>query len=398
MKLAANIQKNMIETLNGADMKMAMMNRLQQIFEQNMVDIEQAKENGKTAVGFYCLYSPTEIAVAAGAIPLPLCGTRNEPIAAAEETLPRNLCPLIKSSYGFAVSDTCAFFRASDIIIGDTTCDGKKKMFELISREKTTHVLQLPQNQNAEMSMTLWRSELDRFKKIIEDTSGVAISEERLRAAISLMNRERQARKNLMDVNKAKPALLKGTQLLEILFKIGFLADKEQGISFMQQVTAEAQKGTFQRDTPGPGKAARILLTGVPVGLGSDKVVNIVEQLGADVVAFESCSGYKQTFLVDEHKPPMEALAQQYLATPCSVMSPNEGRFELLREMIRDFQVDGVIDLTWQACHTYNVEAFLVDEMVQEHFGFPTLHLETDYAESDTEQLRVRLEAYLEML
>lgn len=379
-------------------MKMEIMNNLQQIFEQNLEDIEQAKKNGRSAVGFYCLYSPTEIAVAAGAIPLPLCGTRNEPIVTAEETLPRNLCPLIKSSYGFAVTDTCAFFRASDIIIGDTTCDGKKKMFELLSRKKTTHVLQLPQNLDSEMSMPLWRSELDRFKTIIEDTSGTTIDEKSLRSAISLMNRERQARKDLMDVNKAKPALLKGTQMLEILFMIGFLADKEKGISFMEQVTAEARKGTFLEDTPALRKAKRILLTGVPVGLGSDKVVKIVEQLGADVVGFENCSGYKQAFTVDESKPPMEALAQQYLATPCSVMSPNEGRFELLQEMIRDFQVDGVIDLTWQACHTYNVEAFLVDEMVQENFGFPTLHLETDYAESDTEQLRVRIEAYLEML
>lgn len=379
-------------------MKTEIINDLQQIFEQNLIDIQQAKEKGRPVVGFYCLYSPTEIAVAAGAIPLPLCGTRNDPIAAAEETLPRNLCPLIKSSYGFAVSDTCAFFRASDIIIGDTTCDGKKKMFELLSKEKATHVLQLPQNQDSEMSMSLWRSELDRFKDVIEDTSGVTIDEENLRSAISLMNRERQARKSLMDVNKAKPAPLKGTQLLEILFKIGFLTDKEKGISFMEAVTAEAQKGTFLEDTPSPGKGTRILLTGVPVGLGSDKVVKIVEQLGGDVVAFENCSGYKQAFTVDENKPPMEALAQQYLATPCSVMSPNKGRFELLKEMIQDFQVDGVIDLTWQACHTYNVEAFLVDDMVQENFGFPTLHLETDYAESDTEQLRVRIEAYLEML
>ena len=379
-------------------MKTEIMNTLQQVFEQNLVDIEQAKENGRTAVGFYCLYSPTEIAVAAGAIPLPLCGTRNDPIAAAEETLPRNLCPLIKSSYGFAVSDTCAFFRASEIIIGDTTCDGKKKMFELLSRKKTTHVLQLPQNQDTEMSMSLWRSELERFKTIIEDTCGATIDEKSLRSAISLMNRERKARKNLMDVNKAKPAPLKGSQMLEMLIKIGFLADKDKGISFMEEVTAEAQQGAFLADTPLRTKAKRILLTGVPVGLGSDKVVKIVEQLGGDVVAFENCSGYKQAFTVDESKPPMEALAEQYLATPCSVMSPNEGRFALLKEMIRDFQVDGVIDLTWQACHTYNVEAFLVDEMVQDNFGFPTLHLETDYAESDTEQLRVRIEAYLEML
>ncbi len=285
-------------------MKTEIMNNLQQITEQNLVDIERAKEQGRPVVGFYCLYSPTEIAVAAGAIPLPLCGTRNDPIANAEETLPRNLCPLIKSSYGFAVSDTCAFFRASDIIIGDTTCDGKKKMFELLSRQKTTHVLQLPQNQNTEMSMSLWHSELERFKEIIQDASGATIDEASLRSAIRLMNRERQARKSLMDVNKTRPAPLKGTQMLEILFKIGFLADKEKGISFMEAVTAEAKKGTFLAETPAPGKAKRILLTGVPVGLGSDKVVKIVEQLGADVVAFENCSGYKQAFTVDEEQGP----------------------------------------------------------------------------------------------
>ena len=95
---------------------------------------------------------------------------------------------------------------------------------------------------------------------------------------------------------------------------------------------------------------------------------------------------------------PMDALARQYLATPCSVMSPNDGRFELLETMIRDFSVDGVVDLTWQACHTYNVEAFSINEKVFEILGVPALHLETDYSESDTEQLRVRVEAYLEML
>jgi benzoyl-CoA reductase/2-hydroxyglutaryl-CoA dehydratase subunit BcrC/BadD/HgdB len=117
-------------------MKTTLANQLQQITEQNLADIEEAKQAGRSVIGFYCLYSPTEIAVAADAIPLPLCGTRNDPIGAAEEILPRNLCPLIKSSFGFAVTDTCPFFRFSDIIVGDTTCDGKKKMFELLSRYK----------------------------------------------------------------------------------------------------------------------------------------------------------------------------------------------------------------------------------------------------------------------
>jgi len=374
------------------------MNKLQQITEESLLEIEQAKANGRLAIGFYCLYSPMEIAVAADAITLPLCGTRNEPIAAAEEILPRNLCPLIKSSFGFAASDTCPFFRFSDLIIGDTTCDGKKKMFELLSRYKTTHVLQLPQNQDAATSLPLWRYELERFKEIVEEQSGITITEQRLRAAIRLMNRKRIVRKAIMDLNKADPAPFSGSMLLELLFKVGFLADKEKGIALMEELVAEAGQGELSKQNDREMRPKRLLLTGVPVGLGSDKVVKIVEQCGGNVVAFENCSGYKQAFVIDEQKDPMDALAEQYLATPCSVMSPNSGRFDLLKEMIKEFAVDGVIDLTWQACHTYNIEAFRVEEFIRDTFDLPTLHLETDYAKSDTEQLRVRIEAYLEML
>lgn len=375
-----------------------LMNKLQQLSEENQLAIEQAKADGRAAIGFYCLYSPMEIAVAADAIPLPLCGTRSDPIAAAENILPRNLCPLIKSSFGFAVTDSCPFFRFSDIIIGDTTCDGKKKMFELLNRYKPTFVLHLPQNQDPVTALPLWRAELERFKKIVEDHTHVIISEERLRSAIRLMNRKRKARQALMDLNKRNPAPLSGSRLLEILFKTSFMADKEKGIALMEDVLAGVESGTLALGKEGNKSRRRILITGVPVGVGSDKVVNIVEQCGADVVAFENCSGYKQVFFVDETKDPMDALAEQYLAIPCSVMSPNMSRLGLLKQMITDFKVNGVIDLTWQACHTYNIEAFQVNEMIQEKFDIPTLHLETDYSESDTEQLRVRIEAYLEML
>jgi benzoyl-CoA reductase/2-hydroxyglutaryl-CoA dehydratase subunit BcrC/BadD/HgdB len=204
-------------------------------------------------------------------------------------------------------------------------------------------------------------------------------------------------RKAVMDLNRAIPPPLPGSLLLEVLFKMGFLAEREKGLTLMHELLVAVQATTtpnnhFYRSRP------RILLTGVPVGLGSDKVVKIVEQCGGDVVVFENCSGYKQAFVVDEEMEPMEALARQYLASPCSVMSPNQGRLDLLARLIEDFSVDGVIDLTWQACHTYNIEAYSVERFVREQFDMPTLHLETDYAESDTEQLRVRIEAFLEMI
>lgn len=264
-----------------------------------------------------------------------------------------------------------------------------------MNRDKSTIVLQLPQSQEGEEVLASWKNELFRFKQIVEEKTGRTITDDDLKSAIKLMNRERAARKALMDLNKQVPALLPGSTLLEILFKVGFLAEKEKGIGLMEEVVETLKEKGAEQSTK---KRKRILLTGVPVGLGSDKVVKLVEQCNGDVVAFENCSGYKQAFSVDESIDPMDALAKQYLSTPCSVMSPNDGRFALLKEMMTDFSVDGVIDLTWLACHTYNIEYYQVNEVVQEHLGVPALQLETDYSESDTEQLRVRIEAYIEML
>jgi len=379
-------------------MKQQLFKKLQQNAEQNINNIEEHKKKGNHVIGFYCLYAPTELAVAAEAIPLPLCGTRHDPIEVAEVTLPRNLCPLIKSSYGFAASDTCPFFRFSDIIVADTTCDGKKKMFELMSDIKPVHVLQLPQQQNFDLFLEPWKNEIKNLKTVIENMTGNQITPEKITNAIVLLNRERKAKKRLMDITKAKPSPLTGMELVEILFKTGFFADKQKGIDLINEIIDVCNTLIKNGDSPYKIDTPRILLTGVPIGLGSDKVVKIIEESGANVVAFENCSGYKQTFQIDEAKEPFSALAEQYLSIPCSVMSPNQGRTDLLDEMISQFSIDGVVDLTWQACHTYNIEAMQIQKFVNGHCKLPYLHIETDYSESDTEQLRVRIEAFLEMI
>jgi len=372
--------------------------KLQQISEQNLLDIDRAKREGRKVIGFYCLYSPVELAIAARAIPVSLCGTKNDPIEAAEKVLPRNLCPLIKSSYGYAATDTCPYFRFSNLIVGETTCDGKKKMFELLAEFRPIHILQLPQNQDSGKALSFWYQEVKRFKERMEKETGVIITDEKLSDAIRLTNKERKAKKVLMDLAKTKPSPISGMELLTIKFKTGFFMDKRLGITLMNEFVEEIQRKALQGESPFNPDTPRILLTGVPVGIGSDKVVRLIEKGGGNVACFETCGGYRSVFTIDEEKEPLQAIAEKYLATPCSVMSPNPGRYELLGEMINGFSVDGVVDLTWQACHTYNVESYSIGKFVEKNFHLPFLHLETDYSESDTEQLRVRIEAFLEMV
>ncbi len=363
--------------------------------EINMMRIKEAKDNGRKVVGVYCTYCPQELILAAGAIPVSLCGTSEAPIAAAEETLPRNLCPLIKSSYGFAVTDTCPFFHFSDLVIGETTCDGKKKMFEIMQDIKPVHVMQLPHLNNTQASFDLWVDELRRLKSRLEDDLNVKISDKDIWKAVDVINREKKAMKAIFDLNQADPPPLSGIELLTVAWSRSFSSDKGEMIDNMNGMVREVGLKEKSKGLPAP----RVLLTGCPVGLGSEKVIHLTEELGAHVVAMENCSGYKTLELQTDTSgdDPIVALAEKYLAIPCSCMSPNPYRIELLNSMINDFKVDAVIDLTWQACHTYNIEAYEVGKLVKQK-GLPYLHLESDYSTSDLESLKVRIEAMLEMV
>lgn len=378
-------------------MKLQTLELLQKYAEQNLFDLEESKKNGEHAVGFYCLYSPTELALAAGATALPLCGTKNEPIEAAETILPRNMCPLIKSSFGFAVKDSCPFLRFSDIIVADTTCDGKKKMFEIMQDYKEVYMLELPQKQDGD-AIVNWTKEVVKLKDRIEKLTGNTITGEKLKETIKLLNTSRRKKRELLELAAENPPLLSGKEILEAQFKVGFFQKEEKVIEIVEKIIAEVKERAASGNNPAKKGAPRILLAGVPVGLGSDKVVNIIEDCGGQVVCMENCSSYKSTFQVDETCEPIEALSKAYLNIPCSVMSPNPFRYSFLDELVEKFKVDGVIDLTWQACHTFNVESYSVEKHLKEKHELPFLHLETDYSESDTEQLRVRVEAFLEIL
>ncbi|MGI6513749.1 MAG: double-cubane-cluster-containing anaerobic reductase [Syntrophomonadales bacterium] len=382
-------------------MRPAILDSFKDIREQNIMTLKQKKEAGTKVAGIYCGFCPRELVLAAGAIPVGLCGTRHEPIPAAEKDLPRNLCPLIKSSYGFAATDTCPYFHFSDLVIGETTCDGKKKMFEIMQKIKSVHVMHLPQIADQPSSLALWYDEIVRLKRAIEEQFQVDITDEAIREAIHITNEEARALKALFDLNTAKPALMTGTELLMTSFQVSFNADRWQGIAMVDNLVAEVRELARKGYHVGDENTPRVLMTGTPVGMGSEKVVTLVEECGGLVVAMQNCSGYTPTLLhIDESDPrdPIMLLAEKYIGIPCSVMSPNPGRRETLEHMISRFKIDGVIDLTWQACHTFNIESYYIAELVKDKLGLPFLHLETDYSDSDRETLRVRIEAFLEMI
>lgn len=357
------------------------------------------KEQGKKVVGLFCSFVPLELVYAAGAVPIGLCAFSDEAIPAAEANLPRNLCPLIKASYGFALTDTCPYFYFSDIVVGETTCDGKKKMFELLNEIKETYVMQLPHSRDA-AALEFWKGQIIAFKKKLEDFLGVTITEEQIREAIRMKNRERQVMKAYLELGKLDPAPMTGYEMGTRVDAGSFSFDLNQRCDVIEKRTAEViaeweatKKGT-KSDRP------RILVTGCPNAGVREKIIRKVEELGADIVAFDTCNGIRDKIeLVDESNPDVyEALAIKYLNINCSVMSPNESRRDYLAQMIDEFHIDGVIEIVLQSCHTYDVEAYYIKKMVTEEKGKAYLNIETDYSQSDKGQISTRLSAFLETI
>ena len=338
--------------------------------KQGFLRMKALKDSGKKVVGMFCSFVPVELVFAAGLIPVGLCSFSDESIPAAETHLPKNLCPLIKASYGFALTDTCPYFYFSDLVVGETTCDGKKKMFELLNEFKPTYVMQLPHRRD-KAALDFWRGQIIAFKEKLEEYFGITITEESIREAIRLKNRERNVMREHLELGKLDPAPMSGYEMGTRIDAGSFSFSLAGRCRVVEERIAEV-KANWEANLKGkPSHKPRLLVTGL-----RDKIE-----------------------MVDESNPDVyEALAEKYLNINCSVMSPNNGRCEFVSQMIDEYHVDGVIEIVLQSCHTYDVEAFFIKRMVTEEKGLPYLNIETDYSRSDKGQINTRLEAFLETI
>ena len=212
---------------------MKLVQDLPEIFEQfeeqrqkAFLEIKEYKDRGKAVVGMYCAYFPPELAIAAGAIPVALCSFSNETIPSAEKYMPKSMCPLVKSSYGFAVEDKCPLFHFADLVIGETTCDGKKKMYEMMAESKPVFIMELP-NSQSERAHRFWKEEIIRTKEFLEEFFHVVITEQKLRDAVRLNNRIRMSLKRLCEVMKLDPAPIPGENIQKIVLGCKYRFDYE---------------------------------------------------------------------------------------------------------------------------------------------------------------------------
>ena len=364
-------------------------------------ELNDLRAAGKKVVGAFCIYAPEELAYAADATMVGLCGGADFSVPDAETVLPRNLCPLIKSFYGFKLNRTCPYFQSSDLVVGETTCDGKKKVYELLKDLVPTYVLEVPHKPDTQQGKEFWFKELEAFKAEMEKLTGNKITPEKLKAAIELINNKRRALKRLSDLRANSPSPISGLDGL-LIDQIGFMDDAERFTAKVNELCDEL--GERVRDGVGVAAkdAPRILISGSPMAVPNWKVHSIAESLGATVVAEESCVGTRYfTDLVESKGESLNdllwAIDEKYSKIPCACFTPNDRRIESITQLAKQFNVDGVIYYTLQNCHDYNVEGVKVERALKAQ-KLPMLKIETDYTMGDSEQIKTRIQAFLEII
>lgn len=389
-------EKNRPEAMGYWDMIIA------QVHGLRPAELVEEKKKGRKVFGTFCVYVPDELIIAANGIVTGLCGGSEFWVSSGEEVLPKNTCPLVKASIGAHRSKTCPFFSLSDIYIGETTCDAKKKAYEILAEDSDVYVMDLPQMKR-EKDHVKWAGEIAEFAKVVERVTGNKITPEKLKEAIKIINNRRKAMARVFDARKNPDNVpISGTDCL-LMTQIAFFDDPERCTQMCNKLADELDARNKEGNSVAPKSYKRLMITGTPMAVPNWKVHSIIEHnLPAVVVCEEMCTGTRYVEnLVDESGETLEEmyrhLADRYLKNNCACFTPNKARVEDVIQKAKDYHVDGVIDCSLSFCNLYETEQYGIGRALKEA-GIPCLSITTDYADSDSEQLKTRIGAFVEML
>ncbi len=388
-------QKNRPEGMKYFDFVMSEVHGLR------IKELMDAKAQDRKVIGSYCVFVPEELILAVDGVSVGLCAGAEFNFEGAETLLPRNTCSLIKSAFGFKLGKVCPYLEASDVVVGENTCDGKKKSYEILAPlVKDLYIMDLPQMKTA-MGKALLKEEYRKFIEKLEEVSGKKITVESLKKGIEVVNAKRNAVKRLAAIRAADPAPISGLDAL-LVNQVFFYDDPIRFTDSVNKLCDELEDRVKKGTGVFAKGATRLLVSGCPMAVPNWKLPMLIEASNAVIVGEESCVGERGVRWLTEPtgntvEDILDSITERYFNIDCAVFTPNPSRVEYIKEMTKKLGSQGVIHYSLQFCQPYIMESGPVEKEL-ETSGVPTLRLETDYSQEDAGQLKTRLEAFVERL
>ena len=348
------------------------------------------KHQKKPVLGYACSYTPEEIIHAGGILPIRVLGSF-EPPKLADVYLPVNVCSFAKCCLNEALKGR---YHLLDGHVVSNSCDNQNKVYDLW-RHRTaidkTYFINTPHS-TTENAIKFFHEELERFKEWLTKEFSVEISEENLAETVQAFNENRRLLRRVYELRKRNPPSLSGSEALEIVLS-SMMIPKDEHSKLLRALLKEIES---REDLP--KKGVRLLVSGSV--MGNSELLKLVESVGGSVVADDLCTGSRYFWnLVKESGDSMMAIAERYLCKiPCPFMYSSEERFNHVKEMVRLFDVEGVLIFSLKSCDVHSFDAPLLAEELRENESLPVSCLELEHSLSGIGQLKTRIEAFIEML
>ena len=389
-----------LEELNGAP---EAMQPFFKVLKDIYVDMKNVEKPADTKiVGTYCVMVPHELIYAVGAQPVKLCSGSYTAFSIGDDLVPRDACPLIKAVMGFQAMDVMPIYEECELMVVPITCDCKKKMAGMLKEMVPTYSLHVPTSKSDDEDMEQYVQELYQLIPELEKVTGKTITYKSLAKSIDQMGFAQYEMSKFNDYKKHVPALIKGTHAMALMNAFSYMP-VDQWSEQLHRLNKELAHRKKDKEYVSKDKQPRIMVTGSPIIFPNIKIPLLIEEMGGILVGDETCMGersiYDPTVVVDQSFDGlMRSLANRYTRPcTCPTFVDNNQRIYRIKQMIADHQVQGVVYHVLRGCLVYDFEYQTLEEELGK-LGVPVIRVESDYNEEDIEQLRIRIEAFIELI
>ncbi|MCW4030203.1 MAG: 2-hydroxyacyl-CoA dehydratase family protein [Candidatus Bathyarchaeota archaeon] len=377
------------------------------LFGQRQKEIAAEKAKGKKVIGYMCLFAPTELIMAADAIPIRVNSGWYDTSKLGDRVVPVEVCPVLRSTIGAKMIELSPFLEQSDALISVLTCDGMTKLSEILSDTKPIWGMNVPRIKDSQQSLRFWNDEIREMKTQIETFTGNKITRQKLKEAIEVSHRATKVFRRLQELRKGNPVIMgRDAMLVNQTF---VWDDKKRWTEKAEALCDELEQRVQRKDWVVSTDTPRVMVTGTPMFWPDNwKLPTLVEEGNPQgvIVADEQCSGERilnDPIGVDEWSMDdmLNAIGERYLMAstcPCFTSKDgNEDRVNWLLNKVKDWKVQGVIYYVVRGCMLYAMEYTRIKKALDK-VNVPVYYLDTEYTREDVGQLKTRVEAFLEML
>lgn len=366
------------------------------------VDFERIYPADRKVIGTYCMMVPQELIYAAGAENVKLCSGSLTGFSVGEDITPRDACPLVKAVAGMQEIGGLSPYSDCNLMVVPITCDCKKKLASMLAQSANVYVMQVPSIRQSDDLLEVYVEELYNLIPAIEKATGKEITFDSLMDGVNAVGEAQVEMSKFIKLRRSDRNLLRGTHAMAVMNSLSCMPIGDW-TKAMRTLNGELDHRRSTDYTITRKKLPRILLTGSPVMFPNIKLPLLIEETGGALVADETCMGDR--FLYDPLAVSdrtfdgyMRAMAVRSIRPcTCPTFLDSSTRIYRLKRMIRDNQVEGVVYHVLRGCLVYDFEYQLIEEELAK-MGIPVIRVETDYNEEDVEQLRIRIEAFIELI